>query len=195
MTEGDILSTLSKLVQHMNGPLVLTGSLAVAWHLTLNGRLVERRPFNDIDIVVEGISDLPPYSPSLMSRVLSSELFGIVCGFVSAEDLTARLMAVLYGVTTGEHVDPKYYDKFSLISEFADMDTVREIWSDYRKTDYLLSFDEAADAVHRRIAKEPGALRKDSYGQDVDLSCPWCEHSSSFPVSPRSKIFEILGYV
>src|SRR5204862_4520609 len=78
-----------------------------------------------------------PYSPSLMSRVLSSELFGIVCRFVSAEDLTARLLAVLYGVTTGEHVDPKYYDKFSLISEFADMDTVREIWSDYRKTDYL----------------------------------------------------------
>ena len=114
---------------------------------------------------------------------------------MSAEDLTARLLAILYGVITGEYVDPKYYDKFRLISEFADMDTVHEIWSDYRKADCPLYFDEAADAVHRKIAKDPGTLRKDSYGQDVDASCPWCEYSSSFPVSSRSKIFEILGYV
>lgn len=225
--------TLTKLAQHLNGTLMLTGSLAVDWHATQNGCQVARRPLNDIDIVVADISALSPSlnqdflishfhptrgagrillqlvdethrvridlftpnSPSLPSRVQHTELFGIDWGIVAAEDLTAKLLAILYGVTAGEQVDPKYYNSFRLLAGLADLGLVREIWSEYRKPDYSRSFDDAADAVHQRIANDPSVLRKDVYGQDVRDSCPWCIQSSTFPVSTRAKIFEVLGYV
>lgn len=227
------LSILTKLAQHLNGTMVLTGSLAVGWHATQNGCQVARRPLNDIDIVVADISALSPSlsqdflishfhptrgagrillqlvdekhrvridvftpnSPSLLSRVRSIELFGIDCRMVAAEDLSAKLLAILYGVTTGEPVDPKYYDSFKVLAGFADLDIMREIWSDYRKPDYTRSFDVAAEAVHQRIANDPSVLRKDDYDQDMNAACPWCASSSSFPVSPRAKILEVLGYV
>lgn len=194
---------------------------------------MERRPLNDIDIVVADISALSPSlshdflishfhpmrgagrillqlvdethrvridvftqnSPSLLSRVQSTELFGVACGTVAAEDLTAKLLAILYGVTMGEQVDPKYYDSFRLLSGLADLNIVREIWSGYRKPDYARSFDVAAETVHQRIANDPSVLRKDVYGQDGGDSCPWCDQSSAFLVSPRPKIFEVLGHV
>lgn len=226
-------STFSRLARHLDGTPVLTGGLAVGWHATRNGRRVEKRPFNDIDIVVEHISDLPqslrddflvahfhpsrgrgrillqlvderhrtridvftPFSTSLMSRVRSARLAGIACGIVAAEDLAARLLGVLYAVTTGECIDPKYYDKFNLLSEFADVDAVRRIWSDYRKEGCSQDFDVAADTVHQRIAHNPSLLRKDSYDQDLNTTCPWCSHGNLFPVSTRSRIFDILGCV
>lgn len=226
-------STLTKLAQHLNEPLVLTGGIAIGWHATRNGEQATRRPLHDIDLVVSDISALSPSlsqdflishfhptrgagrillqladethqlridlftpnSPSLTSRVRSTELFGIACGMVSAEDLTAKLLAILYGVTAGEQVDPKYYNSFKIVAGLANMGIVREIWSEYRKPDYPRSFDVAAEAVHQSIANDPSVLRKDVYGQDVGASCPWCVPSSSYPVSPRAKIFEVLGYV
>ncbi len=226
-------STFSRLARHLKRTLVLTGGLAAGWHTTRSGRRMGKRPFNDIDIVVEHISDLPqslgddflvahfhpsrgrgrillqlvderhrvridvftPFSPSLMSRVRSARLAGIACGIVAAEDIAARLLGILYAVTTGERVDPKYYDKFKLLSGFADMDAVRRIWQDYRKEGYSQDFEVAVDTVHRIIANSPGLLRKDSYDQDLNTTCPWCSDGNLFPVSARSRIFDILGYV
>ncbi len=225
--------TLTKLAQHLNGPMILTGSLALDWHANRSGRAVKERPLNDIDLVVADIAALSPSlsqgflishfhptrgagrillqlveetqgvridvftpnSPSLLSRVRSTELFGIACEMVSAEDLTAKLLDILYCVTAGELVDPKYYDSFNALAGLADLGIVRELWSEYKKADYPCSFDVAAEAVHQRIANDPGVLCKDVYDQDFGDSCHWCKQSSAFLVSPRLKIFEVLGYV
>jgi len=217
--------TLVKLAEQLHGTLVLTGGLAF-------GRAVEKRPFNDIDLVVTDLAALPlslgedflvshfhpsrgrgkillqlvdashrvridvftPFSPSLMSRVHRAELCGIVCGIVAAEDLTARLLAIVYGVTRGEPVDPKYYDKFNRLFELADLSRVREIWADYRKPHDPHRFDVAVDAVHQTIAQNAGVLRPDVYDQKTGDACAWCFDNGAFPVSPRAKIFELLGY-
>ena len=235
-TDEDVFrcwSTFSTLARHFNETLILTGGVAVNWHAARNECRVGKRPFNDIDIVVEHISDLPqslrddflvahlhpshdrgkillqlvdekhrvrvdvftPSSPSLMSRVRTAEVAGVTCGILAAEDLAAKLLSILYAVTTGKYVDPKYYDKFNVLSAFADKNVVRDIWSDYRKEEFPHSFDVAAGRVHQRIANDHNLLRQDSYSQDVAAACPWCSHSDSFPASPRSRIYEVLGYV
>lgn len=151
-------------------------------------QLVEQKYKTRIDIFT-------PYSFSLMNRVKRADFSEITCKIVSAEDLTARLLAILYPVTNGRPCDPKYYGKFNLLYKFADLEIVRQVWLDYRKEDYLESFDLVVDAIHRYIAKDPNILCKDSYSQDLEESCPWCVYSDSFPLSPKSKIFDILGYV
>jgi len=53
-----IHGSLSKLARHFTGPVVVTGGIALGWHLSRNGVRREKRRFNDIDLVVEGLSDL-----------------------------------------------------------------------------------------------------------------------------------------
>jgi len=52
------LGSLSKLAQHLKGPIVLTGGLAIGWHLMRNGVQSKKSRLNDIDIVVEDLSEL-----------------------------------------------------------------------------------------------------------------------------------------
>lgn len=225
--------TLVKLARHVNGQMALTGGLAYSWHLQQYGREVERRPLNDIDLVVADLAALAPalgeeslishfhpsrgrgkillqlvdadqrmridlftpFSSSLMSRAHHTELCGISCGVIAAEDLTARLLAIACDVTTGKSVDPKYYDKFRRLSELIDLKVARDIWSDYRKPDCPHHFDEAAEAVRQAVAQNPGVLRPELYAQPADAACPWCGHSDLFSVSPPAEIFAVLGYV
>lgn len=61
LTSEDITrchGSLSKLARHLKEPVVLTGGIAVGWHLLGNGAQREKRHLNDIDIVVEGLSGL-----------------------------------------------------------------------------------------------------------------------------------------
>jgi len=49
---------LKKLAQQMRDPPLVTGGLAVQWHLLKHGVHTERRPFNDIDVVIHDRSQL-----------------------------------------------------------------------------------------------------------------------------------------
>ncbi|MDQ3906909.1 MAG: hypothetical protein M3268_01055 [Acidobacteriota bacterium] len=64
LTDEDALrcfGSLSKLARHINGPVVLTGSIAVGWHLLRGGRPPRKRSLNDIDTVaVNGMSSTRP---------------------------------------------------------------------------------------------------------------------------------------
>lgn len=51
-------NSLSKLTKHLKEPVTVTGSLATGWHLLKNGKQVEKRCLNDIDIVVENLSGI-----------------------------------------------------------------------------------------------------------------------------------------
>src|SRR4051812_22473418 len=53
-----IQGSLSKLMQHLAAPVVLTGGIAIGWHLLRNGARQQKKRFNDIDLVVEGLSGL-----------------------------------------------------------------------------------------------------------------------------------------
>ena len=45
--------SLSKLARHLDGPVVITGSIAAGWHLLNGGRRLKKRRLNDIDTVAE----------------------------------------------------------------------------------------------------------------------------------------------
>ena len=62
-------TVLLKLAEHLNGRPVLTGGLAFSWHMQRHGRAIERRPLNDIDLVV---ADLAAISPSIREAFLIS---------------------------------------------------------------------------------------------------------------------------
>ena len=53
--------SLSKLAQHLDEQVVITGSIATGWHLLKGGRRFEKRRLNDIDTVaVTGLSIIHP---------------------------------------------------------------------------------------------------------------------------------------
>lgn len=225
--------SLSKLSRHLEGPVVVTGSIAAGWHLLQNGRRRKKIHLNDIDIVVEGLFGLHPslsrdflivhfhpfrergkiliqlvdeeygtridvFTPgaaSLTRRLADGEIGDVSCRFVSAEDLLAKLLSVIYPATRSEPVEPKHVEHFRLLSTVADVDTVRGVWREYRKESQPLDFAEAAEAVRRSITAHPGLLQAGRYNQDINQACPWCHESELFPLAPRSRIYEILGYV
>ncbi len=136
-----------------------------------------------------------PSTRTFTKRLTDFALGEVSCRIVSAEDLSAKLLTVIYSAADGEPIDPKYVESFHLLSTVADLDILREVWREYRKEGQPLDFDEAAAAVQRSITAHPGLLRASHYSQDVKQTCPWCSESEQFPLAPRSKIYGILGYV
>lgn len=52
------LGSLTKLSRHLKRGVVLTGGIALGWHLLVNGLRPEKQRFNDIDVVVEDLYGL-----------------------------------------------------------------------------------------------------------------------------------------
>ena len=136
-----------------------------------------------------------PGSSSLAERLIDCRIGDLSCRIVSAEDLLAKLLSIIHSVIEDKPVDPKYVEQFALLSTVADKAVTRKVWRDYRKENQHLDFDEAAEAIKLKTKGNPHLLRATSYCQDVDLVCAWCNESELFPISSRSKIHEILGYV
>lgn len=136
-----------------------------------------------------------PASPALITRAQAAEVCGVPCNVIAAEDLAAKLLAVLYGVTDGGQVDPKHYEKFRRLARFIDRGIMRELWVDYRKPDYPESFELAEERVHRTIANDPTVLRPAVYDVSLDAVCGWCENDNSYSISSRTRVFEVLGYL
>jgi hypothetical protein len=53
------LHALTKFARQTSEPFLVTGGLAIQWHLLRHGLHIERRPFNDIDIVIHDPSRPP----------------------------------------------------------------------------------------------------------------------------------------
>lgn len=224
---------LLRLNRNFGGALVLTGGIAIAWHLADKAVSFKKRSFNDIDLVVEGLDSLPrslsndflishfhpsrgagkiliqlvdepvrtridvftPYSPTLMNRVQPAHIGGINCRLVSAEDLTARLGALLVPVASGEQVDPKHYERFKSLLMIVDNSVVQKLWPDYRKDGYPVDFQSATALIHEVIKRNPRVLQKESYDSDVTVMCNWCVDDDLFPLISSSKMVDVLGYV
>jgi hypothetical protein len=135
-----------------------------------------------------------PTTPTLMRR-LKTAVGRTSCRLVSTEDISAKLLSVIYAVTKGELVDPKYVEHFHLLFSVVDLVKTREVWREYRKEDQAVEFDEAVEAVERSIAVYPNLLQASSYSQDLNRTCQWCCDSEKFPIAPAVKVCEILGHV
>jgi hypothetical protein len=225
--------SLSKLARHFGEPLILTGGIAIGWHLLRSGVRRKRERLNDIDIVVEGLHALraslgldfliahfhparergkilvqlvdeeqgtridifTPAVKSLTKRLTDFDIGEASCSFASAEDLLAKLLSIIYPATSGEFVEPKYVEHFQQLSKIAESKALSEIWREYRKEGQPSEFEEAAEALRRSVAAHPDLLRAGSYSQDIKQVCSWCVESELFPLAPRHKIYEVLGYV
>ena len=225
--------SVSKLARHLTEPVVVTGSIAVHWHLLNNDVRRKMTHLNDIDVVVEGLPSLRPSlsqeflirhfhpqrgrgrilimlvdeehrtridvftpgSSSLAARFTELATEGFPCMVVSAEDLSAKLLSIIYPITSGEPVEPKYVESFRALSTVVDLEKVKNVWRDYRKEGQPLNFEEAAEAIWRSLTLHPDLLQIGHYNRDVNQTCPWCSKSELFPLADLSKICNILGYV
>jgi hypothetical protein len=226
-------ASLSKLARHFAEPLVLTGSIAIGWHLLKNGVGREKLRLNDIDVVVEGLGDLSsslssdflilhfhplrergkilimlvdeehatridvftPASRALITRAIDVAIGEVSCRLVSAEDLLAKLLSIIYPATRGVPVEAKYFENFHLLSTLANPATTGEVWREHRKESQPTDFEEATEAVRLCITVNPALLQASRYCQDINRACSWCSESELFPLAPRNRIYEILGYV
>jgi hypothetical protein len=136
-----------------------------------------------------------PTTRTLTRRLTGFAIDDIACRIVAAEDLSAKLLSVIYPITRGEPVEPKYAERFRLLSTLVDLATMKEVWREYRKEDQHIDFDEVAEAVERSIAAHPDLLQLGRYSQDINQACSWCFESERFPLAPLSRIYSIMGYV
>jgi len=225
--------SLAKLSQHLEEPLMITGSLATNWHLLKNRRPRKKQRLNDIDVVVEGLVSLraslsrdflirhfhptrgggrilmmlideaqgtridvfTPTTRTLTQRLTSFAIDDIACRIVAAEDLAAKLLSVIYPITKGEPVEPKYVEHFRLLSTVIDPAAMKAVWREYRQADQLLDFADVTEAVQRSLTAHPGLLQAGRYSQDINQACRWCRESERFPLAPLSRIYAIMGYV
>lgn len=226
-------ASLSKLSRHLEKPVVITGGIAIGWHLLKKGFPIKKKPFNDIDTVVEDLSGIrsslsqdflinhfhpsrrngkiliqlvdeehgaridvfTPNSKTLFERLSDFKIGNLYCKAVSAEDLAAKLLSIIYSVAKGEPINTKYVEHFRLLSTAVDLATAREVWHYYRQENQFAGFDEAAAVVERSLASNINLLQDDEYCQNINSACQWCGESKKFPLAPRTKIYEILGYV
>lgn len=224
--------SLLKLSRHLEGPVVITGGVAVGWHLLNNGVRRVKGRLNDIDVVVTGLTNLraslrqeflirhfhpfrergkilimlvdeeyrtridvfTPGTDSLIRRLTDLQMDELALKLISAEDLLAKLLSILYPITQGKQVNPKYFEHFQLLSLMADPEKAREVWCEYRKENQP-EFEEAAKDVERSVRANPALLSESSYSQDINEACSWCHESELFPLATLSRIQEILGYV
>jgi hypothetical protein len=136
-----------------------------------------------------------PGSTSLASRLTEFSTDGLSCRVVSAEDLSAKLLSVIYQVTNSEPVESKYVESFRALLTVVDLTVVKNVWMDYRKEGQPWNFEEAAEAVERSLTAHPELLQVGHYSQDVHQACRWCCESELFPLAALSRIYEILGHV
>lgn len=225
--------SLSKLSRHFENPIVVTGSLAAAWHLLRKEKLRKKSAINDIDTVVEDLGCIRPslsedflinhfhpsrekgrillqlvdaenalridvFTPSsetLFKRLIDFKIGVAVCQAVSLEDILVKLLSIIYPVAKGSHVESKYVKKFYLLLDSANLEAAKLIWQDYRKINQPIDFSEAVGIIEKTIAANPHLLKTEEFRRDLDFECQWCVKSETFPLSPRPKIYEILGYV
>ena len=136
-----------------------------------------------------------PGANTLVKRLTDSAIGEVPCRFVAAEDLSAKLLSIIYPVTRGKPVEPKYVEQFKLLSTVVNLDMMREVWREYRQGSQPTDFEEAAEAVELSITNNPALLQAGEYSQDINQVCRWCCESEQFPCAPLPKIHEILGYV
>ncbi|MDT4966123.1 MAG: hypothetical protein QOJ64_860 [Acidobacteriota bacterium] len=54
------LGSLAKVARHLSETVTVTGGIAADWHLLKSAKLAQGNPLNDIDLVIEDLSSLPP---------------------------------------------------------------------------------------------------------------------------------------
>lgn len=134
-------------------------------------------------------------SKTLFGRLTDFTTDGLSFKAVSAEDVLAKLLSIIYPAAKGETIIQKYVEHFRVLLQAADVMTAQEIWRDYRTENQPGDFNEAVKIVEQSIAADPNLLQDEEYCQNMDFECRWCIHSDDFPLAPRSKIYGILGYI
>jgi len=136
-----------------------------------------------------------PSTDALIGRSTDFTVGEMPFKLISAEDLLAKLLSILYAVKVGRHVEPKYLEHFRSLLILADPKAVRDVWREYRKDNQPLEFEAAVKDVEHYVTSRPTLLRKSAYSQDIDQECSWCQESDLYPLAPLTRIHEILGYV
>jgi hypothetical protein len=136
-----------------------------------------------------------PVSTGLKHRSTDCQIGELLFKVVSAEDLLAKLLGSICQVIKNEPVEIKYVDSFNRLYEVADVKMMRGVWQEYRKESDSDDFIKVIEATLSSIAANPALLQTSRYSQNLNEKCSWCCESDIFPLSPPSRVYEILGYV
>jgi len=151
-------------------------------------QLVDRQTRTRVDI-------FSARSAAIFDRALEAQFGGIEVALVSAEDLAARLLAIIAILLDGRTVDPKYVDSFTRLLHVVDRDVACELWKEYSWGNYTDQFLPTANKVIDLVHRQQGLLKPIEYSQNTDEICQWCIKTDEFPIADRKAVFEMLGYV
>lgn len=212
MMDDDVLLCLSRLRPHVDlARVALTGGVAIAHHAGAHGRQRTREPGSvrgDVDLVAA----LPDaVAASVVGPFLVSHFHRPQPGYnkflVQLVDVASRLRVDVFscgddvwagmagGAVAGSGFpvlapDRILEHKLAILAQASAEQPVDE--KHYR--DALLLGEICAREVPER---DPGVFAPTLYDHDLTAPCARCDASrdASFPLAPKRRVYELLGYV
>ena len=151
-------------------------------------QLVEKSTLLRVDIFTT-------FSASFKNRLVNVTINNTACRLIATEDLVARLLSILGGVLQDEHIDPKYLQRFYALEPLVNEVIINDVWREYRKGYMPHDYFEASILIQKNLREHPERLKEPTYNQNIYELCTSCQVSEEFPLVPRDKLFEMLGYV
>jgi hypothetical protein len=205
---GRLAGCLGRLLPHLRRDgVAITGGVAMEIGLARAGHPGSRRTIADLDLVA---ADLDVVSPGVASPFLISHYHvpqpDAPKFLVQLVDPIARIRIDIFPDLAGAIANAQIVT----IGEHAvKVLTLESIFGHKVQTISKASATRPVDPKHDRDARRlgaiassevppvaPGALTADVYRTDADVSCRRCEQSrtKNFPLAPKQKILEILGW-
>jgi hypothetical protein len=211
MMDDDVHLCLSRLLPHVDAArAALTGGVAIAYHATARGRQRSREPG-----AVRGDVDLVAARPDAVAPSVVGPF--IVSHFHRPHPGYDRFLIQLVDVATGLRVDVFSCD--DKVWDDATRDVVAggfRILAPVRLLEHKLtilaraSAERPVDEKHYRDARllaelcaceiperAPDVFASAVYGRDLTTRCARCDASRDphFPLAPKQRVYELLGYV
>jgi hypothetical protein len=122
-----------------------------------------------------------PRSATIADRSVVAAIGPTEWLLVSAEDLTARLLAIVSIVSDRRSIERKYVAKLEELLTVADETGWHRLWPEYRKPNDLADPSDALASVRRAIAQSPQLLTGTKHEADTKIVCSHCSLYRSDP--------------
>jgi hypothetical protein len=144
-------------------------------------------PVNKVKI---DIFDTEPFPPTRTIPVVFND-FSL--NIISPEDQLCHLVWNAYGIINGQPIQAKMVPNIEALWPQVNITQASQIWSQY----YSLTLDlETTWSRIQTSAKSHAELLKEKFFHRLPNSpCPSCLSDPSWPLTPLSEIYRLLGYV
>lgn len=113
---------------------------------------------------------------------------------VRLEDQFVKTIYDIERISEDKKVDPKQFVEAELLEQIVDMKLADKIWKERRYINYPSSISLAFQRARKIALDHPEWVQEKPFRHTKAYKCNECLKVDDFPITPMTKIYEILGY-